>query len=228
MLIEAGKLPLHARCKDMRNFGRLIERPVKKRRVQLRFVDARLHIFSTLTKPIMNYTRSALLLAMFAAALVSFGCGKKNNSTTAATAPSGLRLANGVGTASLTMNAAGTSDTTVTLNSGSIAAGTAGSYTSVAPQTYTVGVGANDGSLISSTQSLALTTNVNTTVLAFPRDGAINTFVLTDNHVAPASGFASLTVANASSDAGSLDVYLVAHSAALNGISPVYPNVIAK
>jgi len=168
--------------------------------------------------------RNYLLLLSSVAWLAGAGCqGEKNKSTS--DQPT-LRLANATPT-SLTANAAGVSDTTAAISLTAAAAGIS-SYKSAPQQTYNVGVSAADGSLIASTQSLGLTTKTNYTLLAYQRNGAINTLTITDNQVAPASGFTSLAIANAGGDAGPLDVYLVAPNTALNSVSPQYANISSK
>jgi Domain of unknown function (DUF4397) len=178
----------------------------------------------------MTGSKQFLVLVTVAVLAVVTGCGHKksgSDSSAATVLPTGVRLANAIPTASATLNAAGITDTTAVLNTSPVSAGGVNAYALLAPQTYTVGVGTTDGSLIASTKTLGLTTNTNYTVLAYPRDGAVNTFTLLDNHVAPAVGFASLAIANAASDAGQLDVYLVAPNTPLNGVAPVFPNVVS-
>jgi hypothetical protein len=183
----------------------------------------------------MNSTRPALRnFSTFLFALTMLmGCGGHKStasSTAAATATDPtLRLANATAAPALTMNGAGTTTTTITFASSAVPSGSVSDYISAAPQTYTVGVTANGGALIASTQGLSLSPGTNYTLLAYQRSGAVNTYTLFDSQIAPPAGFTSFAVANAAGDVGAVDVYLAApNTPALNGIAPVFTNVLSK
>ena len=70
---------------------------------------------------------------------------------------------------------------------------------------------------------------MNSTLIAYVRSGAINTYVLTDNQTTPASAsFSLISVANVAGDAGTLDVYLVSPGVSLNGVAPVFSGMGSK
>jgi hypothetical protein len=171
-------------------------------------------------------------MILIACALAVAGCGSGggggSSTSTSKTSYPELRLANATASSSLVLNAAGLSDTDISFSSGSVEAGGASSYHSTKDQSYTVGVSATDGTLVGSTQTLGLSADTSYTLLGFARLGAVNTFVIYDEQATPSSGFASMTVANVSGDAGTLDVYLVAPNAGLNGVSPAYSSMYAK
>ena len=176
--------------------------------------------------PLTKISLSATRLSTFAsvAALLLTACHHNNSSTTS---NGGLRLANAT-SAPLELSAAGNT-TTETVTSASVASGTIGDYASLTAQTYTVGVSTTDASLVGSSQTLGIASGTNYTLLAFGREGAVSTFLLIDNRVAPSTGFASLSVVNASGDAGVLDVYLVAPgTTSLAGLAPTYSGVASK
>ncbi|HYM33749.1 MAG TPA: DUF4397 domain-containing protein, partial [Steroidobacteraceae bacterium] len=174
--------------------------------------------------------QSRISIAVLSSAfwILGAGCGHHNNSAAATPANAMIRLANGTAASSLTMNGVGVTDTTVTFSSSATASGTVSDYLSVKPQSYTTGIGDVSSVLTASTQSLGLSTGTNYTLLAYARGGAINSFTLVDNQIAPATGFADVVVANAAGDAGSLDVFLVSANASLNGVAPVFTNIAAR
>ena len=84
-------------------------------------------------------------------------------------------------------------------------------YVEVTPSTYTGAVVTNGDSAISGATipGLGLATGQYYTVFAYPREGVLYPFTLIDNVPAPATGEFELSVANASPDAGAVDVYLI-------------------
>jgi hypothetical protein len=173
-----------------------------------------------------------LSMPLVVCALAVAGCGSGGggggSSSTSKSSYPELRLANATASSSLVLNAAGLSDTAISFSSGTVAAGGASSYHSTKDQSYTIGVSATDGTLVGSTQTLGLSADTSYTLLGFERLGGVNTFVIYDQQATPSSGFASMAVANASGDAGTLDVYLVAPDAGLNAVSPAYSSLYAK
>ena len=169
--------------------------------------------------------RSFVSFVLVGALLAAAGCGSKGSS---GSSTAKLRLANATQSSSLSMNAVGVTDTSVTLASGTVASGGVSAYQSGKAQSYTVGVSATDGSLTATTSTLGLAANTSYTLLAFDRLGQANTYVLYDTQVTPSSGFTSLAIANAAGDAGTLDVYLVAPGTSLVSASPAFTSVSAK
>ncbi|MFO1406118.1 MAG: DUF4397 domain-containing protein [Steroidobacteraceae bacterium] len=177
-----------------------------------------------------NTMRNAAILAtalLLAACGGGGGGGGSDGSGSSSTYPR-LRLANATAGSSLVLNAAGLTDTDVTFTSGTVAAGAASAYQQKKTQSYTVGVSATDGSLIGSTQTLAMSADTDYTLLAYARAGSVSTYTLYDDATTPASGFSTLAIANAAGDAGTLDVYLVSPGGALNGLSPAYSTLYGK
>ncbi len=160
---------------------------------------------------------SWLFIALAATSLSA--CGGSDSSTST---PAHLRLVNATGVDALKL----TADTT-TINSG-ISNGTASSYASIDADTYSVFVSATDGSLATSaTASYALTADDYYTVVAYARGGQIKLLAITDDVDTPATNFASLTIANAGSDAGALDVYIVTPGSSISDLTPTFSNVSA-
>ncbi|HYB50531.1 MAG TPA: DUF4397 domain-containing protein [Burkholderiaceae bacterium] len=140
------------------------------------------------------------LLCAVGAVVVSLltACGSSNNNTT----PANMRTVNTTST-----------PITTTLNGGyplvGIASDTASGYASIPPGTYTISVSSVNGSLNPSSQTVALGTAENYTTIAFQRGNSAYTTTITDDLSIPAVGYTTLDVANASPDAGALDVYLL-------------------
>lgn len=171
------------------------------------------------------------MLASLAASMLLAACGGGGGSgdgTTSTSSYPKLRLANATASSSLVLNAAGITDDDVTFSTGTVAAGGTSSYLQKKNQSYTVGVSSTDGSLIGSTQTLSLSADTDYTLLAYARAGSVSTYTLFDEFTTPSSGFTTLAVANASSDAGTLDLYLVAPGASLGGASPAYATLYVK
>lgn len=155
------------------------------------------------------------------ATLMCSACGGGSDSSSTSTT-SYIRLVNATQVNDLQMTAGST-----TTSSG-IDVGGASSYASLTAATYSVIVSAADGSLsTSSTSSLALTADVSYTVVAYARGGQIKLLTLTDSKTAPSTGFASMTVTNAGSDAGAVDIYVVSPGAAITDLSPTFSDVTA-
>ena len=171
------------------------------------------------------------VLALVAISMLLVACGGGGGSGDSSGSSSDyprLRLANATASSSLVLNAAGITDDDVTFTTGTVAPGSASSYQQKESQSYTVGVSSTDGSLIGSTQTLSLSSDTDYTLLAFARAGSVNTYTLLDEFSTPATGFASLAVANAAGDAGTLDAYVVSPGSTLNGISPAYSTLYSK
>lgn len=79
----------------------------------------------------------------------------------------------------------------------------------------------SSGSAVQDSQALALTDKTHSTLLAYGRNGAPQTLLLSDDLDTPATNRTRLRVVNAAVDAGALDVYLTDSSAALGEVNPV-------
>jgi hypothetical protein len=169
-----------------------------------------------------------LVLALLIAACGSGGGGGGDGDSSSSGDYPRLRLANATASSSLLLNAAGLTDDDVTFTTGEVSAGGVSAYQQKKNQSYTVGVTSTDGSLIGSTQTLSISTDTDYTLLAYARAGSVATYTLFDEYTTPSSGFANLVVANAASDAGTLDVYLVAPGATLSGVAPAYASLYSK
>ena len=134
-----------------------------------------------------------------------------------------LRLVNATSVCGLKLTATSRSDSTAT-SSSEVDAGGAGGYASLTSGTCSVFASNANGLLATSgTISLSLSADVYNTVVAYSRGGHIRLLTLTDSQTAASSGYASITIANAGSDAGALDVYLPAPGSTVTGtLSPMY------
>jgi hypothetical protein len=101
-------------------------------------------------------------------------------------------------------------------------------YVAVTPSTYTLSVATSSG-LTGASTTVGLGTAQNYTALAYERGKNIYSAVYTDNQAVPSAGFSSLNIANVSSDAGPVDVYLLPHAASgtpsLTGYQPTFTSV---
>ena len=168
-----------------------------------------------------------LVLTLLLAACGGGGGGSNDGDGSSSDYPR-LRLANATASSTLVLNAVGLTDDDVAFTTGNVAAGGVSDYQQKKSQSYTVGVSSTNGSLIGSTQTLSISTDTDYTLLAYARAGSVATYTLFDEFTTPSSGFTNLAIANAASDAGTLDVYLVAPGSALAGISPVYSTLYAR
>lgn len=162
----------------------------------------------------MQFAKLSRVLTLgLALGTLMYGCGSGST-----TAPASIRVVNLIG---LNANSSNSSSDAVTLTLNSTAytmtaAPQAGSgYASVTPGTYGGGLETyNDPSISSSSFPLGLATNQTYTVLAYPRatstgGKALYPFELVDNMPTPAAGQINFSIANASPDAGAVDVYLI-------------------
>jgi len=79
----------------------------------------------------------------------------------------------------------------------------------------------SSGSAVQDSQALTLTGKTHSTLLAYGRNSAPQTLLLSDDLDTPATNRTRLRVVNAAVDAGALDVYLTGSSAALSDVNPV-------
>jgi len=163
----------------------------------------------------------AYLLALAVLALGVFtACGGKKHDSTPT--PAHVRVVNATKVSGLTLTLTDSSDTTkvVTVNSG-LAAGSGGTYVDVPVATYS-GVASVTGGALSASSSFSFNyaTDVKYTVIAYERNNTVQVSIITDNVLAPNSGFAALQAGNPAPDAGPLDVYIVPVGTAIDGLLP--------
>jgi len=146
-------------------------------------------------------------------------CGGHNNGGGTA-APANLRFVNASQGASLTLAVDGTAEFS------NVAGASTSDYASVAAGTHTVTVTGGNSSLASPAVSVPLNPAQAYSLVAYVRDGAVVASLVAESQVVPASGNATLGVANLSPDSGGLDLYLVAPGTAnLAGLAPVFQSV---
>jgi hypothetical protein len=161
-------------------------------------------------------TLQALIAAPLIALLLS-SCGSSSNNASTSVS---LRFLNASKTASMTVAVNGTVDFTAQ------APLTASPYISFAAGAFPVAVTSANGALVSSTITQGFGAGTSYTLLAYDRDGAIQTALVTENQPVPAAGYGSLAVSNLSADPGSLDVYVVATTtASVVGLAPTFSAV---
>jgi len=159
-------------------------------------------------------------LLLFTALLCS-ACGGSGSSSSST---GGIRLANATTDTSLSLTIGDT-----TYASG-VASGRVSGYTSVDSGSHDhVFVSAADGLIATSaTATVSITTDDNYTVVAYARGGQIKLLPITDEKDTPSSGYTSVTVYNAGSDAGAVDVYIVTPGTSISNLSPSFSNVVAS
>ncbi len=155
------------------------------------------------------------MLALVAIAAILAACGSSNNNSSNAS----MRLVNATGSASLSVTLNGNTQFS------SVPAGNASKYASISPGTYTITVTSAGGTPTSSTTTFGLGSAQTFSLLAYDRDGALFTSLVTENEVAPPTGYGVLGLANLSPDSGPLDVFVVAPGASITGLAPTFQNV---
>jgi hypothetical protein len=125
--------------------------------------------------------------------------------------------------------------------SSAIASYAVSDYAGLSPGTYTYNLKDSNASAVLATTSGTVAKDDRHTIVAYTTGGALNTQVLTDNEGDPDSGYAKLRVFHtASTEAGSVDVYVVStactslgtssaqvFASSLNGLQPGYTQVSA-
>jgi hypothetical protein len=145
-------------------------------------------------------------------------CGSSSGSGNSG--PATLRVINATRNATLAVTVNGTSEFA------SIAHATATTFASLTAGNETLTVASATGSLTSSTQTVSLASSVNYSALAYEYQGSIRTVIFAENQVVPLSGFGSINIANLSTDAGPLDVYILAPgTTSLVGVGPTFQYV---
>src|ERR1700752_1780254 len=129
------------------------------------------------------------------------GCGGHNNGGNTP-APANLRFVNASTDASLTAAVDGTAEVS------NVPGASTSGYASGAAGTHTVTVTGGNGSLASPAVSVSLSSAQTYSLVAYVRDGAVVASLVAESQVVPASGNATLGVANLSPDSGGLDLYL--------------------
>lgn len=134
-----------------------------------------------------------------------------------------VRLINATEVSNLVLNAQGNDDDDYTYSRTAGAPGEASGYADFKTQSYSINVSAQDGSLTaSSTGTLSVSEDDHYGVVAYERGDVINLVTLGEEKDQPSSGYAKLTVINAGTDAGTVDVYLVSPGSSLDDRSPVF------
>jgi len=153
-------------------------------------------------------------VAILACALVA--CGSSNNAPTSAN----VRLVNATSNASLTLSINGAA------YSPSQAPRSISPYASLAAASYTVNVASATASPAAFSETWSFASAQSYTMVAYERSGVLYGSMLIDNLTAPASGQTTLVITNASLDAGSLDVYVVASgTTSIIGLLPTFSAV---
>lgn len=163
-----------------------------------------------------NHPVLASLLA-FGLALSLTACSNGGDSSSSSSASPEIRL----------VNLTNANDLKLTIDSttygSNVASGSASPYSSVTAGTYTVIASSASGILSSSTTtSVALVADTQYTTVAYERGGQIRVLKITETTTTPSTGFAILTVNNVDSDAGMLDVYVVAPGTDIGDLTPTY------
>jgi hypothetical protein len=163
---------------------------------------------------------SKILQALIAAPLLALllcACGSSSNSSSSNVS---LRFINASKTVAMTVAVNGTVDFSAQ------AVQTASPYLTFNAGTYSVAVTGAGGALVSSTVTQGFGAGTTYTLIAYDRDGAIQTALIPENQPTPASGYGSLAVSNLGADPGSLDVYVVATTTtSLLGLAPTFQAV---
>ena len=107
-----------------------------------------------------------------------------------------------------------------TLLASGVAADGASAYVSLGAGTYTLKLKRNGSSTTVSSSERTVLEGTPHTLLAYATADTLKTVFLTDSEAAPSSGTAKLRIFNASTEAGSLDVYVTASDATLADSSP--------
>jgi hypothetical protein len=143
-------------------------------------------------------------------------CGSHNNGGGTA-APANFRFVNASQDGSLTVAVDGTAQFS------NVPGPSTSDYASVVAGTHTVTVTGASGSLASPAVSVSLNPAQTYSLVAYVRDGAVVASLVTESQAVPASGDATLGVANLSPDSGGLDLYLVAPGTPnLAGLAPTF------
>jgi hypothetical protein len=149
------------------------------------------------------------------------GCGGSNSSST--TSQGRLRLIN-ITTASDLELSADDSQLVSGIGSGAVSA-----YQSLNAESWSL-IASSASATLAASASTSLTVSGDTdySLVAYQRNGAIKTLLLTDDNTAPSSGYSLLTLAHMATDAGAVDVYLVPHGADVTDYSATFSSVAAS
>ncbi|MGC3982523.1 MAG: DUF4397 domain-containing protein [Steroidobacteraceae bacterium] len=157
------------------------------------------------------------------AALLCSACGGSDDSSSSSSSNTYVRLVNATQVNNLKLTVSSTT------SASGISSGSASDYASMTAATYSAIVSVDDGSLsTSSSTSLTMSADTYYSVVAYARGGQIKLLILTDTVSTPATGFAALTIANAGTDAGNVDVYTVSPGTSVTSdMSPTFSSVSA-
>lgn len=164
-------------------------------------------------------------LFLFAFGLWLTGCGTDLDSSSDSdddTDTASVRLVNLTSASDLVLT--GGSSQLIT----GVASGSASAYVGASTDTTSYFVSSASTALSSSgSESLSLTADTRYTIVAYERAGLIKYQLRTDDDDVPTSGYTSLRIVNAGSDAGALDVYVVEPGTDITSLSPNFANVQA-
>ncbi|HUL63320.1 MAG TPA: DUF4397 domain-containing protein [Burkholderiaceae bacterium] len=160
------------------------------------------------------------LLGVAAISLLLAACGgNKNNSTP----PANLRFVNAAQNDSLTLSLNGSPEFS------GIAPASTSSYASVTAGNYTISVTGATGTVVSPAFTFSLSGGLNYSLIAYVRNGAVITTLLSENQTVPTAGYGTLGMSNMSPDSGALDLYLVAPGTTdLSGLAPLFQSAVFK
>ena len=157
------------------------------------------------------------------AALTLAACGSSNSDSSD---PPTVRLVNLTSADDLLLTA--DSDEIVS----GVTSGGASAYKSIDADTYSIVVSSASTELsTSSTSSVTLVKDTDYTIVAYERNSQIKILAITESTEADdiSSGYAQMTVRNAGSDAGSVDIYIVDPGVTdLSDLSPTFSSVSAN
>jgi hypothetical protein len=109
--------------------------------------------------------------------------------------------------------------------SSNLAYGTSTGYQAIKSGSHQIAVEPSGSSSPLLTQSISFSSDTDTTVITSNFSSNIQNMVLADDNSAPASGDFKIRVVNAAPGLGPADVYIVAPSTDLNGVSPNLSNL---
>jgi hypothetical protein len=112
-----------------------------------------------------------------------------------------------------------------TLDASAVASQATSDYVSIEAGTYTTDFNRAGGATALNEQSRSFSADTAYTVVAFEQSGALSTFHLVENEVAPDAGKAKLRVVNVAPDAGAVDVYVTGNTDSLDDFSPAVAGV---
>lgn len=151
-----------------------------------------------------------------------FACSSGGDDNSSSSVSPTVRLVNLTSASDLSLTADGSNSDSASYAS-NVVSGSASTSATLSADTYSILVSSAGGRLsTSATTSASFASDIDYSVVAYERGGQIRVLVLTESTTTPSSGFALLTVNNADSDAGNLDVYVVGIGADIADLSPTF------